>query len=104
VYKFLKKIQCRFDRIETTTGSGVPDLDFTHKGINYKIELKIVKDRRMSFRPSQINWHSLETKAGGSPMVLAYDESLGQMYYFPMHDRDNYEKYLIKDLVHILKV
>lgn len=77
--KQLKNI-CHFQRIETgSVASGVPDLNLCYRGVEYWVELKMIKGTKISFRPTQIPWNIHRAKAGGRNFVLAADNK-GQLH------------------------
>lgn len=59
-----------WDRIESSTSKGIPDLDICHKGRCTKIELKAEKGNQVHLRPEQRNWINKRVKSGGRVFIL----------------------------------
>lgn len=59
-----------WDRIESSTSKGIPDLDICHKGRCTKVELKYEKGNQVHLRPEQRNWINKRIKAGGRVYIL----------------------------------
>lgn len=69
-----------WQRIETMTGAGVPDVNGCYTGREFWIELKIITGiKKLSFqsefRPTQYAWMVNRIKAGGRCFVLGMVES-----------------------------
>lgn len=81
IYKKLCKIpDFYWMRIESTTGSGIPDLNGIHNGIEFWVELKIGTPR---LRPAQVAWHTRAKAQGRRVFVLTWhSQQLGhyQLY------------------------
>lgn len=75
-YQFLRKKLSGADlqRIETTTGSGVPDVNAICRSVETWLELKVVLPRGILLRPEQYAWGMRRAKHGGKCMVLAWDK------------------------------
>lgn len=76
------------NRIENSTGVGIPDINFCFNGLETWLELKaninllVVPDEVIQIpfgtkklRDSQIIWHGQRTKAGGRVLVAIRDDS-----------------------------
>lgn len=63
---------CR--RIETTTESGMPDLNVCMHGIEIWIESKVVYPKGILIRKEQWAWGVRRSNAGGTTYLLAWDE------------------------------
>lgn len=71
-------------RIETTTGSGVPDLCILWKGRTIWVELKW-KVRKL--RPAQIAWHTLAAQQGIEVLTIVGKEKLVELYKTPAYTK-----------------
>lgn len=73
IYKKLCKIpNFYWQRIESTTSSGIPDLNGIHNGIEFWVELKIGIPR---LRPAQVAWHTKAKAQGRRVFILSsYEE------------------------------
>jgi len=60
----------QWDRIESATTRGIPDIDVCHKGICCKIELKYETGNVTKIRPEQRNWINKRIKSGGLVYIL----------------------------------
>ncbi len=58
-------------RIENTAGAGMPDVNCCHNGIEFWIELKIVREGRVQLRSSQVAWITARAGHGGRAFILA---------------------------------
>jgi len=71
---------CHVTRIENTTCSGVPDVNFCLDGIEYWLELKIVTERGAVLRKFQYAWGKQRILRQGRVYIIGYD-SKEQIYY-----------------------
>jgi len=75
--------ECQFQRIETSTGCGVPDVYMCMKGKSLWIELKIVRSGSVYLRKEQYAWGVRHAMNGGKCIVLARDGKLCYAWEFP---------------------
>ena len=96
-------------RIENKAGPGVPDVNGCYKGIEFWIELKVIKGNSLRLSKFQKAWIYERTKSGGKVFVLArplkgsvlkvFEGSnaiRGHRSRFPVlciHDRDDWFKF-----------
>ena len=96
-------------RIENKSGPGVPDVNGCYKGIEFWIELKVIKGNSLRLSKFQKAWIYERTKFGGKVFVLArplkgsvlkvFEGSnaiLGHRSRFPVlwiHNRDDWYKF-----------
>jgi len=67
----LKEFGCQhWDRIESSTSKGIPDLDICHNGRCTKVELKAEKGNQVGLSPEQRNWIVKRVRAGGRVYIL----------------------------------
>ena len=67
----LNEFGCQhWDRIESSTSKGIPDLDICHNGRCTKIELKYEAGNQVKIRPEQRNWINKRIKSGGRVFIL----------------------------------
>jgi hypothetical protein len=65
-------------RIETTTGSGIPDINFCVQGFEGWLETKVfTPGRRVLLRPYQRAWMHRRLIAKGEVFIVALDEKTG---------------------------
>lgn len=62
---------CHVQRIETTTGPGVPDVNICRGGIECWLELKMVLLQGVLVRKEQFAWHTQRAFRGGRCFVVA---------------------------------
>lgn len=93
VKKLLKELGCRYNRIENCSGAGYPDVDFTHQGVNVKLEIKLARGGKgmMHIRDEQFDWHRKELRAGGNTYILAYWADKDELHLFKLEP----EKYRV---------
>lgn len=72
-------------RIETTTGPGVPDWNLCYQQREYWIELKVGETKGPLLRPEQHVWMIRRQRAGGMPVVLFRNPKMDTvgLYIFP---------------------
>tara|TARA_A100001515_G_scaffold47868_1_gene37836 strand:+ start:310 stop:633 length:324 start_codon:yes stop_codon:yes gene_type:complete len=96
-------------RIENKAGPGVPDVNGCYKGLEFWIELKVIKGNSLRLSKFQKAWIYERTKSGGKVFVLArplkgsvlkvFEGSnaiRGHRSRFPVlwiHDRDDWLKF-----------
>ena len=104
-------------RIETSTGSGVPDINICYLGMEAWVEAKMVIPGGVILRKEQFAWGMRRAQAGGMAAVLAAEEAGDLFYYWkfpdiqvtPWHRDDKYVKILnqpnliSQNLTHIKK-
>lgn len=75
--------QVHWQSIETGgTGLGVPDLNGCHKGVEFWIELKLVKRGLLcGLSPTQVAWHMRRQRAGGNTWFLVRKASQLFLYH-----------------------
>lgn len=62
-------------RIETTSGTGIPDLNMCCGGVELWVETKVVHGRKVDIRNTQVAWHLERTKFGGRTFfMIRWDE------------------------------
>ena len=61
-------------RIESTTGSGISDINMCRNGVEVWVELKVFKSHWLHFRNSQKSWIVQRSNAGGRVLIVARDE------------------------------
>lgn len=72
-------------RIESSSGSGIPDVNGCHSGIEYWIELKVDVKRLILLRKEQYAWGMRRALSGGHVMVIALvAETLIQCWKYPL--------------------
>lgn len=69
-----KKIGAHYLRIETSTGTGIPDINICFESQETWIECKIQREERMidELSPEQKAFHAERTHFGGHVLVLRY--------------------------------
>lgn len=71
-------------RIETTTASGVPDINVCMQGLEFWIETKVfTPSKDVMLRPYQRNWMHRRSCADGLSYVLALDEQTNLIHIWP---------------------
>lgn len=60
----------QWDRIESSTTKGLPDVDICHKGVCTKLEIKYEKGNQVHLRPEQRNWINKRIKAKGRVFII----------------------------------
>ena len=71
-----------FERIENRSGEGMPDVYLCMNGVPVWLELKIVKNNRVSLSKSQIAWHSSHFRCKGVSFFLLHCPSTGDLFLF----------------------
>ena len=66
------KGKVHWTRIENLASPGIPDVNFFN-GRDIWVELKIIKNKKVSFRPSQVSWARERNNYGGEVYVFARD-------------------------------
>lgn len=66
-------------RIETTTGVGVPDVFVAKDGKMAFIELKAMLGNRTGIRPAQAAWHAQAHRAGVPVFIMNRDKASGEI-------------------------
>jgi len=66
-------------RIETTTESGMPDLNICYQGMEAWVESKVLYPKGVLLRKEQWAWSNRRANAGGSVFVLAWDEQFDEV-------------------------
>lgn len=70
-------------RIETTTGTGVPDLNICAGGLETWVELKMVnRNCTVLLRKEQHAWIKRRHAVGGKVMVWAHNPVTSSLWYF----------------------
>jgi hypothetical protein len=68
-------------RIETSTGSGVPDINVCYQGFEFWIETKIMTPSfKTLLRPYQGAWIQRRSAAGGSVFVFSLNEASDHLW------------------------
>lgn len=70
-----------YQRIETTTGSGVPDLNVCYLGTETWVELKAPLDGKVLLRKEQYAWMKRRCHDGGRCIVMARTEGYIAVWY-----------------------
>jgi hypothetical protein len=71
----------QWSRIESTAGSGVPDVNGFMNGVELWFELKMMKGNRLEFRQSQVAWIGRRLKLGATNVfVLARKDDELRLY------------------------
>lgn len=80
-----------WDRIESSTSKGIPDLDICHNGRCTKVELKYEAGNQVKIRPEQRNWINKRIKSGGRVFILVKRKTakLDQIELFAGSDASN---------------
>lgn len=74
-------------RLEVTSGSGVPDISVCIQGVEVWVETKVFTPRgSVLLRPFQRAWMHRRCKAGGRCFVLAFMENSGLVYIWRYKD------------------
>jgi hypothetical protein len=71
VKRGLEPLMVHCCRVENTAGSGIPDVNCCHQGVEFWLELKIVRENRIQFRSSQIAWITERSGYSGRVFILA---------------------------------
>jgi hypothetical protein len=61
-------------RIETSTSSGVPDLNVVWREYEFWVETKITVGGKTTLRPYQWAWINRRTRAGGTVLIISEDD------------------------------
>lgn len=69
----MDKLKGHAQRIETTTGNGVPDINLCHKGREFWIETKIGPSHRTLLRKEQYAWGTRRALNGGVVLIYSFD-------------------------------
>lgn len=69
-------------RIENRVSEGMPDCYICMDGIPLWVELKIIKNDRVSIRPSQIAWHLSHSRCNGVSFFLLHEPRQGDVFLF----------------------
>jgi hypothetical protein len=69
-------------RIESWSSPGVPDLNGCAEFGEFWIELKIIKNKRVSLSPLQIAWHTTRARHGGRSYILARETGKTSLILF----------------------
>lgn len=85
---FWSSIQTYFQghvqRLESSTGAGVPDVNICWMGREYWLELKVVTPRTgILIRREQWAWHNRRMNSGGKCFLLALDEKMNACFFAP---------------------
>jgi hypothetical protein len=78
----LSKSKVDMQRIENTTGGGVPDVNMCHRGTDAWLELKVYVKGNVVLRKQQYAWIVRRAKANGNVMVVAWDADNKQVDVF----------------------
>jgi hypothetical protein len=73
----LSKAEVDMQRIENTTGCGVPDVNACYKGLDAWIELKVYIQGCVVLRKEQYAWLSKRAAHDGNVMVIAHNPDAG---------------------------
>ena len=68
-------------RIENAASSGVSDVTLAFKGREVWLELKMLRNGRMKFQPSQRQWIPKRVAAGANVKLLAREDDVHQSIY-----------------------
>lgn len=77
-----KRLFVNCTRIENSVTHGIPDINCCHNGTEFWIESKIVREKRVAFRNSQVAWITIRTGFGGRVFVFASDSTTGQLLVY----------------------
>jgi hypothetical protein len=82
VYELLKKnlSHIHWQRIENVAGTGVPDANGCHNGIEFWSESKIAKSGAFHIRPDQIAWHTRRYNCGGRTFITVRENDSITIY------------------------
>ena len=69
-------------RIENTTGSGVPDVSMCYKGTEAWVELKVYVQGNVVLRKEQYAWLIRRARANGNVMVMVCNPDAGAVEIF----------------------
>ncbi|MEE8607485.1 MAG: hypothetical protein V3S55_07775 [Nitrospiraceae bacterium] len=61
------------ERIESWSTPGFPDVSGTWEGVDFWLELKIIRGLQVKFQPGQVPWLRRRWRAGSRCFVLAYE-------------------------------
>lgn len=78
----LKRLLCNCTRIENSVTHGIPDINICHNGVEFWIESKIVREKRVAFRNSQVAWITIRTGFGGRVFAFASDSTTGRLLVY----------------------
>lgn len=72
-HRFCDQILIRghYQRIEASSGSGIPDINYAHNGMECWIETKIADGWKVRLRPYQWAWMQRRIRASGKVSVVA---------------------------------
>jgi len=89
---------CHVQRIETTTGPGVPDLNVCHNAQEMWIELKMVIKQGILLRKEQYGWGMKRAIHGGYVYVMALNKDAGiiHVWLYPKIDVSSYNDKYVK--------
>lgn len=73
VKKGLEPLLTHCVRLEEITSVGVPDVNCCCNGVEFWLELKVVREKRIQFRFSQVAWITARCGHGGRVFLLARD-------------------------------
>jgi hypothetical protein len=85
-YNWIRKqiTGAQFQRIETATTAGVPDVYMCHDGQSIWVELKIVRGNYALLRKEQYAWGIRHARHGGRAIVLARSGDEMFIWEFPI--------------------
>ena len=69
-------------RIENTTGGGVPDVNMCHQSRDAWIELKVYVKGNVLLRKEQYAWLVRRARSGGNVMVMAHNTENDRVEFF----------------------
>jgi hypothetical protein len=90
--------KCDLQRIEATTGRGIPDLNVCYQGKEFWVELKVAQRLsgvyRVYMRKEQVAWGIRRAQHGGSVFVCAkFPDHVSVWPYFPLFQTEMHGKY-----------
>ena len=69
-------------RVENRSSQGMPDVYVCMDGVPFWLELKIIKNNRVSVSKSQIAWNLAHSRCGGVSFFLLHAPSTGDVFLF----------------------
>lgn len=75
----LSKSKVDMQRIENTTGGGVPDVNMCYQGSEAWIELKVYVKGNVLLRKQQYAWIVRRANVDGNVLVIAFNEETGSV-------------------------
>lgn len=68
------KLNGHVNRVENIAGSGIPDVNICHNGIETWVELKVAKGNYLLFEWSQLSWFKNRGQEKGRVKIVAKDK------------------------------